>query len=148
LELGCGDGNQLALANYPNYVGIDISETVINKCKKNFSKEKNKAFYTLIDFETIKEENVFDLSLSLDVIYHLVEDKVFDLHMKTLFYSSQYVIIFSTNFSDYFYPKQHVKNRKFTDWIHKNISNYELIEKIRNENRFSKVDFYVYKKIY
>ena len=67
--------------------------------------------------------------------------------MKTLFYSSKYVIIFSTNFNDYFYAKQHVKNRKFTDWIDKNISNYDLIQIIRNENILSKVDFYLYKKI-
>ena len=147
LELGCGDGNQLSLANYPNYVGIDVSETIINKCKKDFSKEKSKTFYTLIDFDKVKDKNFFDLSLSLDVIYHLVEDSVFDLHMKTLFYSSKYVIIFSTNFNDYFYAKQHVKNRKFTDWIDKNISNYDLIEIIRNENILSKVDFYLYKKI-
>ncbi len=146
LELGCGDGNQLSLANYPNYVGIDVSETIINKCKKDFSNEKSKRFYTLIDFEKVKGENFFDLSLSLDVIYHLVEDSVFDLHMKTLFYSSKYVIIFSTNFNDYFYPKQHVKNRKFTDWIDKNVSNYKLIEIIKNENTLSRVDFYLYKK--
>ncbi|MDC2966927.1 class I SAM-dependent methyltransferase [Acidimicrobiaceae bacterium] len=147
LELGCGDGNQLSLANYPNYVGVDVSETIINKCKKEFSNEKSKTFYTLIDFDKVKDKNFFDLSLSLDVIYHLVEDRVFDLHMKTLFYSSKYVIIFSTNFNDYFYAKQHVKNRKFTDWIDKNISNYDLIQIIRNENILSKVDFYLYKKI-
>ena len=128
-------------------MGVDVSETIINKCKKEFSNEKSKTFYTLVDFDKIKDKNFFDLSLSLDVIYHLVEDRVFDLHMKTLFYSSKYVIIFSTNFNDYFYAKQHVKNRKFTDWIDKNISNYDLIEIIRNENILSKVDFYLYKKI-
>ena len=64
--------------------------------KKNSLTKKVKTFYTLIDFDKVKDKNFFDLSLSLDVIYHLVEDRVFDLHMKTLFYSSKYVIIFST----------------------------------------------------
>ena len=86
-------------------------------------------------------------SLSLDVIYHLVEDDVFDLHMRQLFYSSQYVIIFSTNFNDRFYPNQHVRNRKFTEWIDQNILNYRFLKKINNENKLSKVDFYIYEKI-
>ena len=29
IEFGCGDGNQLALANYPEYVGLDVSPTTI-----------------------------------------------------------------------------------------------------------------------
>ena len=80
LELGCGDGNQLSLANYPNYVGVDVSETIINKCKKEFSNEKSKTFYTLIDFDKVKDKN-FLIYTFLDVIYHLVEDKVFLIYI-------------------------------------------------------------------
>jgi hypothetical protein len=39
--------------------------------------------------------------LSLDVIYHLVETEMFDLHMIHLFQSaSRFVIIYSTNFDE------------------------------------------------
>jgi len=147
LELGSGDGNQLSLANYPLYVGLDVSQTIINKCLDKFTADKNKFFYNLSKFEKVMEDYHFDLSLSLDVIYHLVEDDVFDLHMRQLFYSSQYVIIFSTNFNDRFYLKQHVRNRKFTEWIDENILNYRFLKKINNENKLSKVDFYIYEKI-
>lgn len=42
-----------------------------------------------------------DLSLSLDVIYHLVEDEVFETYINTLFKSARrYVIIYSSNSDD------------------------------------------------
>src|ERR1035438_7415845 len=31
IEFGCGDGNQLSLAEYPSYLGFDVSNTVIFK---------------------------------------------------------------------------------------------------------------------
>ncbi|HVZ33768.1 MAG TPA: class I SAM-dependent methyltransferase, partial [Polyangiaceae bacterium] len=36
LELGCGDGNQLALAEYPRYLGLDVSKTAIDLCVQRF----------------------------------------------------------------------------------------------------------------
>src|SRR6202040_327974 len=27
IEFGCGDGNQLSLAEYPSYIGLDVSRT-------------------------------------------------------------------------------------------------------------------------
>ena len=42
-----------------------------------------------------------DLSLSLDVIYHLVEDDVFEYYMRTLFEASNgYVIIYASDSDD------------------------------------------------
>tara|TARA_B100001989_G_C24519527_1_gene455050 strand:- start:555 stop:1211 length:657 start_codon:yes stop_codon:yes gene_type:complete len=147
LELGCGDGNQLSLAKYPFYVGVDVSDSVIQKCKTNFAADSNKIFYNLSEFKKIKNNYTFDLSLSLDVIYHLVEDDVFISHINELFSSSKYVIIFSTDFDDILYQRLHVRNRKFTDFIKNNVKNYQLIKKIKNENKFSKVNFYIYKKV-
>ncbi len=147
LELGCGDGNQLSLAKYPFYVGVDVSDSVIQKCKSNFAGDNEKIFHNLSEFMKIKNNYTFDLSLSLDVIYHLVEDNVFISHINELFSSSKYVIIFSTDFDDIFYQRLHIRNRKFTDFIKENIKNYQLIKEIKNENKFSKVNFYIYKKI-
>jgi hypothetical protein len=40
----------------------------------------------------------FDLELSLDVIYHLVEDEVFDAYMRSLFaHAGRFVVIYSSN---------------------------------------------------
>ena len=36
IEFGCGDGEQLALARYPRYVGIDVAEGSIAACRQLF----------------------------------------------------------------------------------------------------------------
>jgi cyclopropane fatty-acyl-phospholipid synthase-like methyltransferase len=36
IEFGCGDGNQLMLANYPYYIGVDVSPKAIEICRKLF----------------------------------------------------------------------------------------------------------------
>ncbi|MDR0911887.1 MAG: class I SAM-dependent methyltransferase [Methanobrevibacter sp.] len=90
MELGHGDGNQLKLASYPNYIGFDVSETAVEKCRKLFDKDNNKTFKLLREYNNEKA----DLALSLDVIYHLIEDNVYEYYMEKLFNSSnKYVII-------------------------------------------------------
>jgi cyclopropane fatty-acyl-phospholipid synthase-like methyltransferase len=44
LEFGCGDGNQLKIAKYPNYIGLDVSKTAINICHQLFPNDKTKSF--------------------------------------------------------------------------------------------------------
>ena len=41
---------------------------------------------------------VADLAISLDVVYHLIEDQVFEAYMKHLFAAGKrYVVVYSTN---------------------------------------------------
>ncbi|PLW93738.1 MAG: hypothetical protein C0591_14080, partial [Marinilabiliales bacterium] len=95
-----------------------------------------------------------DLALSLDVIFHLTEEEMFNAYMKMLFNSSnKFVIIYSSN-KDHF-EAPHLKDRKFTDWIDRNELGWTLVEKIDNkfkhdekdEINTSRSDFYIYKKL-
>jgi SAM-dependent methyltransferase len=72
IEFGCGDGEQLALAQYPSYVGVDVSPTSIALCTRRFASDRTKRFY--LATKVPEHLGRFDLALSLDVIYHLVED--------------------------------------------------------------------------
>ncbi len=36
VEFGCGDGRQLALAEYPDYVGVDVSAEAVRLCSERF----------------------------------------------------------------------------------------------------------------
>lgn len=45
IEWGCGDGNQLKLAQYPQYMGIDVSAKAIEICKEKFYEDSSKQFY-------------------------------------------------------------------------------------------------------
>lgn len=149
IELGCGDGNQLSLSNYSSYVGFDISSQVIDICKERFKSDHNKTFYLMSEGADEKS----DLTLSLDVIYHLIEDDVFNDYMIRLFDSScKYVIIYSSN-KDAPGLSLHVRHRMFSQWISKNREQWVLINKIENKyplrrllNRGSFADFYIYEK--
>src|SRR2546430_9246523 len=84
IEFGCGDGNQLSLARYPRYIGLDVSRQAIDLCERRFADDKTKSFF-LYDGRYFHDHGRVlsaDAALSLDVIYHLVEDDVFDTYIK------------------------------------------------------------------
>ena len=120
IEFGCGDGNQLTIANYPSYLGFDVSSTAIRTCKALFESDDTKSFRLVSEYDG----DVADVALSLDVIYHLVEDDAFESYMEMLFKSSsKYVIIYSSNFeSKPGDTSSHVRHREFTKWIKKNMA--------------------------
>lgn len=94
IEFGCGDGRQLELSEYPNYSGLDISQEAVNRCRKLFFHDATKSFSLVEDYDGAKA----DLSISLDVLFHLVEDEVYDSYLRMLFgASSRYVIIYSSD---------------------------------------------------
>lgn len=149
VEFGCGDGNQLSLANYPEYIGLDVSSTIIQKIANNFLGDETKSFflYNADCFQDNLGVVSGDLTLSLDVIYHLIEDDVYQSYMLHLFNSSnKYVIIYSTDFDQL--SSQHVKHRKFSDWISKNRKMWKLSEQADNQHpRLSKAKFFVFERI-
>jgi SAM-dependent methyltransferase len=150
VELGCGDGAQLELANYPTYVGIDVAAASIERCMARFGHDRTKRFYL---GDTIGDNlGPFDLALSLDVVYHLVEDRIFDAHMKSLFASSgRYAIIYASNY-DATTNAPHVRHRKFTDWISRNADHWQPAGRLANPfpfdpsrpNQTSFADFYFF----
>ena len=151
IEFGCGDGNQIKLIDYPSYLGFDISETSIRSCQQQFRHDTSKSFKNLKEYQNERS----DLSLSLDVIYHLVEDSVFEDHLRMLFDSSfRYVIIYSSNTDNNAgFEGTHIRQRCFTNWIEKNISGWKLINHIPNQYPYkgkyrlgSMADFYIYQR--
>jgi len=151
IEYGCGDGNQLKLSEYESYIGFDVSPVAISKCDKLFSDDDNKMF-KLIEEHTIEKA---ELTLSLDVIYHLIEDNVFSNYMELLFDSStKLVVIYSSDEENQErFQSPHVKHRKFSNWVEQNKPEWELIEHIPNKHPYSDddkngsfADFYIYEK--
>ncbi len=145
IELGCGDGNQLSLLVFPNYIGLDVSNTALELCMNHFKNDKTKSFslYEPKYFEDNKSITA-DLTLSLDVIYHLVEDEIFNLYMKRVFsLSNNFVIIYSSNMNTK--QRNHVKHRQFTRWIENNLPEWDLIKEIKNRYELH-ANFYIYQK--
>ena len=110
VEYGCGDGQQLALANYPTYTGLDVSATAIGKCESLFANDNTKAFHLL----PLPWPVAADLVLSLDVIYHLTEQDVYEQHLRDVFGSALNWVILYTTDSDFidpdFVPAAHVRH--------------------------------------
>lgn len=151
IEFGCGDGNQLSFLGVPSYVGVDVSRFTIDTCRSKFKNDPTKKFYHSTEYE-LDEKG--DLVLSLDVIYHLIEDKVYHQYMSILFdASTRYVVIYSSNF-DSSRVSMHMKHRKFTDLIENKMQRWKLLENKKNDfpyqgdyRKGTYSDFYVFELI-
>jgi SAM-dependent methyltransferase len=149
IEFGCGDGNQLSLARYPSYVGFDVSSAALEICRAQFESDSSKKFKLLNEYSCERAQ----LVLSLDVIYHLIEDEVYFAHMKLLFDAAEkFVVIYSSNTEENpFGVAAHEKHRKFSEWIEKYRPGWRRVEHVPNRFPYdpktgsgSKADFYVY----
>lgn len=155
IEFGCGDGNQLSLMNYKSYVGVDVSKTIIANNKERFKNDKNKRFFTTDEKDLYLNENKYDLSLSLDVIFHLTEDEVYEEYMNDLLNSSKkYIIVYSSNHEE-FTKWPEFRHRKFMKYVQEHFKEWELISFIPNiypfqfgfESDTSTSDFYIFKRV-
>lgn len=121
LELGCGDGNQIALGQYPRYVGLDVAPTAIDQCIKRFAADPTKSF---IRYDPERWSNrgavTAELAMSLDVIFHLVEDETYERYMQHLFGAAEnWVIVYASN-TEAPHPEPYTRHHRFTDWIEAN----------------------------
>jgi len=138
IEFGSGDGNQLSLARYPSYIGLDVSASAIQMCKKRFAEDSSKSFFLYQPDCFVDRQGIFasDLAMSLDVIYHLVEDRIFDMYMRHLFGAGRrFVAVYSTN-EDSSTGDAHVKHRQFTRWVEQNAPAWRLLEHVPNRYPF------------
>ena len=97
-----------------------------------------------------------DLTISLDVIYHLVEDDIFTNYMNQLFNSAErFVVVYSSNTDKTMgSAAAHVRHRRFSKWVSDIKPEWTLTKYIPNKHPFngdnknsSFSDFYIYSKL-
>jgi hypothetical protein len=147
IDLGCGDGSQLALLDPPrDYVGVDVAPAALARCAARFP---NRRF---VPYEISGSLPRADLTLSLDVIYHLIEDAAFVTMMQRLFaLATRYVIIYASNV-DASWPVPHVRHREFTKHVGATEPDWRLLAHVLNPcpydsarpNETSFADFFIY----
>ena len=144
IEFGCGDGNQLSLANYRQYLGLDVSPEAVRACRMRFEGDATKEFRPIDEYDGERA----DLALSLDVIFHLVEDAVFEAYMQSLFDAGElYVIVYSTNTNRRTpVDRSHVRHRRFTEWTSSR-SDWRLRHEGRTSPLFRRASFFVFERI-
>ena len=149
IDFGCGDGNQLKLAHYPSYIGLDVSENSIAMLSDYYKDDPTKSFFLM---DAVRSRDGLDrlsadCAISMDVVYHLVEDAVFETYMNRLFRSARrFVIVYSSDYEGP--PEGHVRHRRFSDFIDSNWKSFELVRHIPNdypEHTFA--EFFVYRKV-
>ena len=141
-DFGCGDSNQIAMLNgFEKYTGFDISKTIFDLCKNKFKSDNRFNFVN-----NVNDMLLSDVTFSLDVTYHVVEDVYFNEYMNNLFkLTNKYVLIYSINSDDSSGFAEHLKNRKFVDWVSVNYPNFELIDNKPFVNKDNGVGFYLFK---
>lgn len=132
VDFGCGDGNQLYLADYPRYLGLDLSGEAVRQCIHRFSHDPTKSFLRYDPATTIDPAGWLrgDLTLSMEVIFHLIDDGMFEDYLGRLFDSAdRYVVVCSTDRSDV--PQgPHERHRRFTPWVEHHRPEWVLDERV------------------
>lgn len=115
IELGCGDGAQAARFQAPEYTGLDVSVRAVEMCRAALGDRTGWRF--LEARERPAYAGRYDLALSLDVVYHLIEDTVFEAYMTDLFdHARSHVLIYSSDHSARG-PAEHVRHREHGKWV-------------------------------
>jgi SAM-dependent methyltransferase len=148
LDLGSGDGNLLSLLRLPNYIGVDVSPTTLRRCAAQFAGESRRFMLP----ECAREQPPSDLTMSIDVIFHLVEDTVFEQHMMDLFnHATRFVLVYASN-HDSAWPDRHVRHRRFSEDVASRWQDWRLLAHVPNRfpydpgqpDETSFADFFVY----
>lgn len=146
IDLGCGDGNLLSMLSVRDYTGVDVSAAVLARLVDRFPRHR------FLPFDALADQDAADLALSVDVIFHLVEDDVFARYMQALFtHARRFVLIYASNV-DLPWPSPHVRHRRFSDHVARHRPDWRLMAHVPNRYAFdparpdetSFADFFVY----
>ena len=147
IDLGCGDGSQLALFDVPDdYTGVDAAPSAVAACAEKFPARR------FVSLDAIEPVPPAELTLSLDVIYHLTEDAVFAAYIATLFAkATRFVLVYASN-TEASWPSAHVRHRRFTDHVAIVAPGWRLLAHMPNPYPFdprqpdetSFADFFIY----
>lgn len=136
IDWGCGDGTVSAYITpqVQKYIGIDVSPTIIKRLRQEYPKHE---FY-LHDALGAK----CDLALSLDVLFHLIDDKGYYTYLDNLFGSAErLVLIHSTDRDEY--GNSHVRHRSVATDIESHQPSWVLTKRWEGINT---CQFFLYKK--
>lgn len=124
IEFGCGDGVQLGMFQVPQYTGVDVSKTILEHCRTLYAGDAGKRFILLDDYNGERAQ----LAVSLDVIFHLVEDEVYDAYLQRLFAAAgEYVMIYSTSIDMASTGTPHVRHRDVVADVERRFPGFERL---------------------
>jgi len=105
--------------------------------RTRFSSDPQKSFYRTGE---APNDLSAEFALSMGVVYHLVEDDIFDAYMRVLFAAATRYVVICTSSEDEPWHSPHVRHRKFTDWIEHNEPAWRVAQHIPNEYPYDPAD--------
>ncbi len=108
VDWGCGDGTTLShLEGFDHYTGVDVSEVILRT---------NAAKFPGLSFVRLDPRNYLraDMALSMDVLFHQIEDDEFHRHLDQLFSSARKAVVIGSTDDDRGRTAKHVMRRAFT----------------------------------
>jgi hypothetical protein len=138
LDLGCGDGEIASRIDAPNYLGFDVSEAGVQIASEKCISQVSKRFTTSQSLLGKAE-----MTISLDVLYHLIDDNEYFDYLDNLFgRSEKFVVIYTWDFdlaNRYVssYP-DHIKTRRVLQDIESRFGHeFRLLRRLENPYSFS-----------
>lgn len=131
VDHGCGDGNQLSLAVYPRYLGLDVSPSAVRRCIDRYADDPAKSFLAVDPLAMLDNAGWLraDLALSMEVLFHLVERAVFETYLRQLFASAERFVVICARDGEH--PGgPHERYRPFTPWVARQAPEWELVERV------------------
>jgi hypothetical protein len=110
IDWGCGDGVVASRLVVHRYIGLDVSERAIARAMTR--PPEAEAEWHVYDGFCSPELPRADLALSLDVMFHLVDESLYRAYLEMLFASARYVCIASTDYESS--ARAHVRHRNFS----------------------------------
>lgn len=149
LDWGCGDGQVFRLMNLPTlgdsnyvvYTGVDVSSTILDRMRREFPFREFAS-----PQQAVASGYTAELTLSMDVLFHLPDDGDYFEYLGQLFNSAtRYVVIYSTN-EPIGRTARHVFRRQFTPDIAERFPEWKLIRE-EPPLREGLASFFVYERI-
>lgn len=152
IEFGCGDGNQLSFLNIESYLGFDVAPNAVELCIEKYKNDPNKSFMLYDPTHFVNNSFIrAELTLSMDVILHLIEDDIYSEYMQALFGASEkFVAIFTTATDEQ--PAKMAPHNKFRDhrpWVRQFAPNFREITSVLTPEELGYPEdtgFYFYSK--
>jgi SAM-dependent methyltransferase len=115
IDWGVGDGTVMShVTGEVGYTGVDISPTILARLRRKFG---SRGEFLLADIAALRHLHA-DMALSMDVIFHLVNDLDYERYLSRLFDSAnRFVLICSTDFDDEGRSARHVRHRHWTSKV-------------------------------
>jgi SAM-dependent methyltransferase len=146
IDLGCGDGLLLPLLTVPGYTGVDVSLAALAHCAVRCPHHR------FLPYDMLDLAPPAELAMSIDVIFHLIEDAVFTRYMAALFaHATRFVLVYASNV-DMSWPAPHVRHRRFSDHVAATQPGWQVLAHVPNRYPFdparpddtSFADFFLY----